>query len=279
MARMQQPWDLPRFIQTANFFNGPVQQLKRILPSSTKPLGRDGLIWGAGRFDLLEWGALDDVVMGGASQSNFMLKQDFGIWEGTITTENNGGFAGCRSRAVTPALDVSSFTGIRLRVKGDGKRYKLIVRGPFNAPYCVVNINGNRSFTTALNNTLFTDDYNWNGIAWAYFFDTSKSPSDWETIDAPFKQFVPTLFARSVPGVRLKTNSITTIQLVRQNAIVELMISGVMHATRCLPAVVADVCSIAAHRLSQSLRWTTSSTQSLPPVPSVSNFSESRHTK
>jgi len=184
--RMQ--WDLPRFVETANYFNGPGEVLKRILPSPQRPrVGRDGLIWGASRLDLLEFGPLDDVVMGGASQSGFSLapSKDFGVWSGTITTENNGGFAGVRSRAVTPAMDLSSFKGIRLRVKGDGKRYKLIVR----------------------------DDYNWNGIAWAYFFDTSVDPADFEVVEAPWDAFVPTLFARRVPGVKLKPRSITTVQL------------------------------------------------------------------
>ena len=136
-VRMQQPWDLPRFVETATFFNGPGEVLKRILPSPPRPpVGRNGLIWGASRLDLLEFGPLDDVVMGGASQSGFSLapSRDFGVWSGSITTENNGGFAGVRSRAVTPAMDLSAFRGIRLRVKGDGKRYKLIVRGDARAP-------------------------------------------------------------------------------------------------------------------------------------------------
>ena len=128
---MQQPWDLPRFVETAAFFNGPGEVLKRFVPSSKRPVGRDGLIWSAAaeRLDLLEWGPLDDVVMGGASRSSFAVERASGIWAGSITTENNGGFAGCRSRAVTPAMNLASFNGIRLRVKGDGKRYKLIVRG------------------------------------------------------------------------------------------------------------------------------------------------------
>jgi len=182
---MRQPWDLPRFVETANFFSGPGEVLKRLLPLPQRSIGPDGLIWSKSRLDLLEWGSLDDVVMGGASQSKFSVVQDVGVWAGTITTENNGGFAGCRSRAVTPALDLSSFKGIRLRVKGDGKRYKLIVR----------------------------DDYNWNGIAWAFFFDTAADASDWQDIEAPFNECVPTLFARRVPGVRLNSRSITTVQL------------------------------------------------------------------
>ena len=101
---------------------------------------------------------------------------------GTISTDNNGGFAGCRSRAIEPALDLSRFTGIELAVKGDGQRYKLIIR----------------------------DDYAWNGIAWAYSFDTAKGEAT--TVRAPFSAFTPTLFAKSVPGAVLKRDRISTIQ-------------------------------------------------------------------
>eukprot|EP00966_Prymnesium_polylepis_P309856 7159450-Prymnesium_polylepis.1 len=63
-----------------------------------------------------------------------------------------------------------------------------------------------------------SDDYNWNGIAWAFFFDTSSDAADWEIVEAPFDEFVPTLFARRVPGggARLNSRSITTVQLVRK---------------------------------------------------------------
>ena len=67
-------------------------------------------------------------------------------------------------------------------MRGDGNRYKLIVR----------------------------DDYAWNGIAWAASFDTTGEE---QQIDVPFASFVPTLFARSVPGKTLNTRAINTVQL------------------------------------------------------------------
>jgi hypothetical protein len=121
--------------------------------------------------------------MGGASTSSFTVSALSGLFSGSVTTANNGGFAGCRTLPFSPSLRLSSFCGIRLRVRGDGQRYKLIVR----------------------------DDYEWNGIAWAYSFDTRDG--QWVTVDAPFSQFVPTRFARKVSGVKLKTDSITTLQL------------------------------------------------------------------
>lgn len=183
---MMAQWNFPRFVQTAAFFNGPVEVLRRLAPTKPSPPRRDGLIWSADQPSLLEWGPLDDVVMGGVSQSTFAVERGCGVFSGTISTENNGGFAGCRSRAIVPALRLSDFSGVRLSVRGDGKRYKLIVR----------------------------DDYSWNGIAWMYCFTTADGGEDeWQEVEAPFADFIPTLFARRVPGAVLKTDSITAVQL------------------------------------------------------------------
>ena len=41
----------------------------------------------------VEWGPLDDVVMGGVSKSDLSVGQTFeGKWTGFVTSENNGGF-------------------------------------------------------------------------------------------------------------------------------------------------------------------------------------------
>ena len=47
----------------------------------------------------ITWGPLDDVVMGGASRSDLQPGEQFkGIWKGEISTANNGGFAGIRTK-------------------------------------------------------------------------------------------------------------------------------------------------------------------------------------
>lgn len=42
--------------------------------------------------------------------------------------ENNGGFASVRTRNLEPAADLGAFEGISLRVKGNGLRFKCIIR-------------------------------------------------------------------------------------------------------------------------------------------------------
>ena len=92
---------------------------------------------------------------------------------------------------MSPALKLGQYGGLRLRVRGDSvlRRYKCIVR----------------------------DSYDWNGIAWSQSFDASPAdatnPDEWQCVDLPFDGFVPTLFARTVPGAKLNTDEINTLQI------------------------------------------------------------------
>lgn len=142
------------------------------------------VLWSAENPKSLVWGPLDDVVMGGASESSIRGK----TWKGTIVTEG-GGFAGIRTQPIKPAFDVTQCTGLKLRVKGgDGLRFKMIIR----------------------------DSYDWNGVAWSYEFDTqSLLPSlDGSTeVSAAFSDFVPTLFARRVPDQTFDQQKLTALQI------------------------------------------------------------------
>jgi len=63
--------------------------------------------------------------MGGASTSTFAVRAGAGTFSGTVTTANNGGFAGCRTLPLTPPLRLSSYDGLQLRVRGDGQVRRL----------------------------------------------------------------------------------------------------------------------------------------------------------
>lgn len=73
-----------------------------------------------------QWKVVNDGVMGGLSESQAVLDHDSLIFSGTISFENNGGFASIRHTAEGFNLQHSS--GIRLRVWGDGKKYQFRVR-------------------------------------------------------------------------------------------------------------------------------------------------------
>ncbi len=79
--------------------------------------------------DLKEtWGALDDVVMGGVSESSIRLTGNSALFCGNVSTENSGGFVSVRTRNFDPPMNLLGYAGIELRVKGDGKRYKFFLR-------------------------------------------------------------------------------------------------------------------------------------------------------
>lgn len=114
------------------------------------------------------WGAVDDVVMGGVSESGIRLLPGYAIFSGNVSTENSGGFASVRTRNFDPSLNLSNYRGIELRVKGDGQRYKIFVR----------------------------TEAKWDGVGYAYSFDTDADR--WMTIQVPFQALVPIFRAKTV---------------------------------------------------------------------------------
>lgn len=115
------------------------------------------------------WNAVNDVVMGGVSQSGFRLADKQAIFSGRVSTDNNGGFASVRTENFEPPLDLSDCEGIELKVKGDGKRYKFITR-------C---------------------EGKWDGISYNYSFDTIYDFPI--TVKIPFEQLSPVFRAKTVP--------------------------------------------------------------------------------
>lgn len=74
------------------------------------------------------WQIVNDNVMGGISRSSFRMHDDgYAIFSGTLSLENNGGFASVRAQTRS-AADLSDFKGLSVRVLGDGKTYCLRLR-------------------------------------------------------------------------------------------------------------------------------------------------------
>jgi len=73
--------------------------------------------------DLKNWRIIDDVVMGGKSSGSFQLNPEgHGVFKGSISLENNGGFSSVRYTLEKRLI--KGFTKIVLKVKGDGKKYQ-----------------------------------------------------------------------------------------------------------------------------------------------------------
>lgn len=131
------------------------------------------------------WGAVDDVVMGGVSESGIDLANDFAVFSGTVSTANSGGFASVRHRNFQPPLDLSAYEGVQLTVRGDGKRYKFISR-------C---------------------EGNWDGTSYCYSFDTIAN--EWISPRIPFSQLIPVFRAKTLTDAEAFDSSRTySLQLM-----------------------------------------------------------------
>ena len=69
----------------------------------------------------MDWQVVNDGVMGGRSESGFVNENEQLRFSGTLNT-NGGGFASLRSGSQD--WDLSMYSVVRLRVRGDGRTYK-----------------------------------------------------------------------------------------------------------------------------------------------------------
>lgn len=131
------------------------------------------------------WGALDDVVMGGVSESGLRLLSSTALFAGTVSTANSGGFVSIRTRNLVPPLNLVGYQGIALRVKGDGQRYKFFLRS----------------------------EEAWDGVGYAYSFNTVAD--EWITVQIPFRELTPVFRARTLPTAPpLNIGQIHSLQLM-----------------------------------------------------------------
>ncbi|NDJ18302.1 CIA30 family protein [Myxacorys almedinensis] len=194
---MAQKWDLGRFIQTLDYFEAiPVvswiQHMIQPRPNPQADLrqgqGSDRILFDFSNpsHDIsTTWGALDDVVMGGVSTSSFQLSDGKAVFSGNVSTDNSGGFASVRTRNFDPAIALSEYTGIELRVKGDGNRYKFLVR----------------------------DDDGWDSIGYSHSFDTVAH--EWIALRIPFSSLIPVFRAKTMANAMpLNAGTVRSLQLM-----------------------------------------------------------------
>ena len=109
--------------------------------------------------DLSGWMIVNDDVMGGVSRSNLKIDNNGnGFFYGQISTAYNGGFASIRCSFKRKYIQ--HYKNIKLRIKGDKKKYQLRIK---------TNI----------------DDY------YSYILPF-KTSGEWETVSIPLKDMYPT---------------------------------------------------------------------------------------
>ena len=68
------------------------------------------------------WSAQNDDVMGGVSKGDAVIRDGVLRFSGSLSFENNGGFAQVRIRDL--AYDLSGKKGVRMKIMGDGRTYQ-----------------------------------------------------------------------------------------------------------------------------------------------------------
>ncbi|MDJ0521411.1 MAG: CIA30 family protein [Planctomycetota bacterium] len=122
----------------------------------------------------VRWVTVNDGVMGGRSRGGFQVADGVLRFRGSTNTKG-GGFSSIRSRPVD--LDLSSYEGIRLRVRADGRRYTF------------------RLTTSSSRRGRYQPSY------WADF-ETRKG-TEWQVVDVPFERFRPRWRGRMLSGPKL----------------------------------------------------------------------------
>nr|WP_211178695.1 CIA30 family protein [Brasilonema octagenarum] len=131
------------------------------------------------------WGAVDDVVMGGVSQSQIQLVEQTALFAGNVSTANSGGFASVRTKNFAPPFNLSGYEGVELRLKGDGKRYKFLLR----------------------------TEAQWDGVAYSYSFNTEANT--WMNVRIPFAQMIAVFRAKTVKdSPQIDQSKICSFQLM-----------------------------------------------------------------
>ena len=116
------------------------------------------------------WQAVNDGVMGGVSEGRFTITDgDTLEFRGTLSLENNGGFASVRTRPTV--FDLKADDTIVVRVKGDGREYVL---------------------------NLYTKSRR---MAFSYRAPLPTTKDEWTEVRVPLGDFIPTAFGRRVQGM------------------------------------------------------------------------------
>ena len=124
-----------------------------------------------------DWYVQNDNVMGGRSEGGFAISSGQLIFAGTTNT-NGGGFSSIRTQPLK--LDLSAYTGIRVKVKADGRRYTWQLQ----------------------------TDARWRGRRINYWADFDTLANETDVIDIPFTTFFPQLRGFRLDGPELDTSQI-----------------------------------------------------------------------
>lgn len=119
--------------------------------------GEDAFVIDFGESAEDSWYAVNDTVMGGVSDGDVLFEEDSMIFEGEVSTDNNGGFASVRSPR--DETDLSMYSRVLIRMKSEGQPFSMVI---------------------ADNPLWYADQFK---------YDIVAPDEGWNTIEIPFESF------------------------------------------------------------------------------------------
>jgi monofunctional biosynthetic peptidoglycan transglycosylase len=140
---------------------------------------KDRVLFDFGKPDAAkQWQTVNDGVMGGVSDGRYRITDNETMeFFGTLSLENNGGFASVRSREAKLGLEEGD--SIVIRVRGDGREYTFRL----NVPRSISRNSYRQSFTT--------------------------KKDEWIEVTLPMEKFVATWRGRVFPNEKFDPSNVT----------------------------------------------------------------------
>lgn len=133
---------------------------------------------------LHDWTIVDDIVMGGKSSSSFKLNSDgFGVFQGEISLDNNGGFSSVRYRF--SKILIEEQTKLIVKLKGDRKKFQVRIKAKAEDSYSYI----------------------------AYF----ETTGEWQEVEIPLNEMYPSFRGRKLEEPNFKDDYIEEIAFLIGN--------------------------------------------------------------
>lgn len=130
-----------------------------------------------------QWQSVNDGVMGGRSEGQFRMTSDKTMeFFGTLSLENNGGFASVRTRP--SKLDLQKGDILVARIRGDGRKYNFNLYVP-------------RRLT-----------------AFSYRAEFESKKNEWIEVEIPLEEFEATSFGRVVRNQPLDPSEVSGLGIL-----------------------------------------------------------------
>ena len=130
------------------------------------------------------WGAVNDGVMGGKSSGGSNIQNSLLVFEGVLNTDG-GGFSSVRT-PVDPG-DLAGTTGLTMRVKSDGRAYRLTMQTDKKNLFRPVSFNVDIPVTEA---------------------------GEWETVTASYDTVKASVWGRRLSGVKFDPAKIKELGII-----------------------------------------------------------------